>query len=85
MLTMFSPYGSLLGDGSEEAALLQALASFLVPESPAFSFAEGPSTQRNWFVSESGKAARRRVFSRLDFLRANEAALEKQYATHADQ
>ena len=27
MLTMFSPYGSLLGDGSEEAALLQALAS----------------------------------------------------------
>ena len=80
--------GSLLGDGSEEAALFQALASFLVPESPAFGFAEGPSTQRNWFVSESGKAARRRVFShnsRLDFLRANEASLEKRHPTHADQ
>jgi len=28
MLTTLGPYGSLLGDGSEEAALLQALASF---------------------------------------------------------
>ena len=85
---MFSLYASLLGDGSEEAALLQALASFLVSKSPAFGFAEGPSIQRNWFVSESGKAAPRRIFShnsRLDFLRASEGSLEKQHPIHADQ
>ena len=85
---MFSPYGSLLSDGSEEAALLWPLPLFLVPESPAFGFAEGPSTQRNWFVSESRKNCANARFlpnSRLDFLRANEGSLEKQYPAHADQ
>jgi len=38
---MFSLYGSLLGDGSEDVAFLKALAQFLVPVSPAFGFAEG--------------------------------------------
>ena len=34
MLTMFSPYGSLLSDGSEDAAFLRPLPLFLVPVSP---------------------------------------------------
>jgi hypothetical protein len=39
---MFSPYGSLLFDGSEDAAFLKAFPVFLVvPVSPAFGFAEG--------------------------------------------
>jgi hypothetical protein len=37
---MFTLYGSLLGDGSEDAAFSKALL-LLVPVSPAFGFAEG--------------------------------------------
>ena len=50
---MFSPYGSLLGDGSEDAAFLKALPLFLVPVSPAFGFAEGHSTKKLGFLFES--------------------------------
>ena len=44
---MFCPYGSLLGDGSEDAALLRLLLLFLVPLSLAFVLWKAQSTQRN--------------------------------------
>jgi hypothetical protein len=52
---MFSPYGSLLSDGSEDAAFPKALASFPRAGSPAFGFPEGQSTQRKLSLSQSGK------------------------------
>ena len=52
---MFDPWVSLLGDGSEDAAYLQALASVPRADITCLRSTEGKSTQRNQLAIESGK------------------------------
>ena len=52
---MFCAWVSLLGDGSEDAAYLQALASVPRADITCLRSTEGKSTQRNQLAIESGK------------------------------
>lgn len=86
---MFSPYGSLLCDGSGEAAFLGLLPRFPRVGITCLRFFRKAHPPREIGLRLNLEKLREAAFlphySRLEFLRTNEGSLEEQYPTYAGQ